>query len=162
MTLKQAIQSFTSLPHRLEFVAEKNGVAYYNDSQGTTPEASIAAMRSFPDREIILLAGGSEKGVEFGELATEILTQKVTQLILFPPTGEKIEAAVSAAFLSGGQTQSSPAIQHVTSMQQAVTLAAQAAQPGNIVLLSPACASFGLFKNYQDRGDQFKAAVQLL
>ena len=159
MALKQAIHSFTSLPHRLEFVAEKNGVAYYNDSQGTTPEASIAAMRSFPDREIILLAGGSDKGVEFAELAAEILTRKVTQLILFPPTGEKIEAAVSTALSTSGQTQSRPAIQHVSSMQQAVTLAAQAAQPGNIVLLSPACASFGLFKNYQDRGDQFKAAV---
>jgi UDP-N-acetylmuramoylalanine--D-glutamate ligase len=159
MALKQAIQSFTSLPHRLEFVAEKNGVGYYNDSQGTTPEASIAAMRSFPDKEIILLAGGSDKGVEFGELAAEILTQKVTQLILFPPTGEKIEAAVSAALATVGQTKSRLAMQHVSSMQQAVTLAAQAAQPGNVVLLSPACASFGLFKNYQDRGDQFKAAV---
>jgi UDP-N-acetylmuramoylalanine--D-glutamate ligase len=188
MTLKQAIQSFTSLPHRLEFVAEKNGVAYYNDSQGTTPEASIAAMRSFPGREIILLAGGSDKGVEFSELAAEILTQKVTNLILFPPTGQKIEAAVKNSLQQlqiAGKSQraehsqlttqsqllgkmmlattvNSPSIQHVSSMSEAVTHAAEAAQPGNIVLLSPACASFGLFKNYQDRGDQFKAAVQQL
>ncbi len=169
--LKNAITSFKSLPHRLEFVTEKNGVAYYNDSQGTTPEASIAAMRSFPGQEIILLAGGSDKGIEFEELAHEILAQHIKHLILFPPTGEKIAAAVRAADENAGKAavqsenlsestaSTTPQLHHVSSMQEAVALATANAQPGSVVLLSPACASFGLFKNYQDRGNQFKAAV---
>ncbi len=172
--VRQAINSFRSLPHRLEFVAEKNGVAYYNDSQGTTPEASIAAMRSFPGKEIILLAGGSDKGVLFTELAEEILAQNISHLLLFPPTGAKIEAAVMSAATMTQQsttpddtkstdpskrTKKLPEIHQVHSMPEAVTLAAQSAHPGCVVLLSPACASFGLFKNYQDRGNQFKEAA---
>jgi UDP-N-acetylmuramoylalanine--D-glutamate ligase len=159
--VQAAISTFTSLPHRLEFVAEKSGVAYYNDSQGTTPEASIAAMRSFPGKQLILLAGGSDKGVPFDELAQEILTQNVSHILLFPPTGAKIAAAVEHAFgqSAGATTKAMPQLQTVNSMQEAVALATQAAQPGSVVLLSPACASFGLFKNYQDRGNQFKQAV---
>lgn len=167
--VRNAITTFKSLPHRLEFVAEKNGVLYYNDSQGTTPEASIAAIRSFPGQEIILLAGGSDKGVAFDELAQEILAQNITHLILFPPTGEKIEKAVGDALkdnaaiqsdgLSSTTKKTAPTLQHASSMQEAVTLATQSAQPGSVVLLSPACASFGLFKNYQDRGNQFKESV---
>lgn len=180
--ITNAVKSFKSLPHRLEFVAEKNGVAYYNDSQGTTPEASIAAMRSFPGKEIILLAGGSDKGVSFTELAHEIVAQNVKHLILFSPTGEKIEAAVAAAgqgmtaatetsqsasslnsnpvaWTDVSEQKSLPRIHHVSSMQEAVSLATKSAQAGTVVLLSPACASFGLFKNYQDRGNQFKEAV---
>lgn len=161
--LRQALVSFQSLPHRLEFVAEKQEVRYYNDSQGTTPEAAIAALRSFPGKSIVLLAGGSDKGVAFGELAQEIIKHQVAKLILFPPTGEKIEAAVKEAISSTGDSaRQSLNISHVSSMNEAVTQAAQAAQPGSVVLLSPACASFGLFKNYQDRGNQFKAAVAAL
>lgn len=171
--LVSAIKSFKSLPHRLEYVTEKQGVQYFNDSQGTTPEASIAAMRSFPGKEIVLLAGGSEKGVSFTDLAQEILRQDIKHILLFPPTGSKIEAAVREAFRKQQESQNDAAHQNnetttlpqfypVESMPAAVQLAAEVAQPGAVVLLSPACASFGLFKNYQDRGNQFKEAAQSL
>jgi UDP-N-acetylmuramoylalanine--D-glutamate ligase len=154
--LADALSSFTSLPHRLEFVTEKNGVKFYNDSQATTPEAAIAAIKSFPEKEIILLAGGSDKGVAFDEFAQEILQQPVTHILLFPPTGAKIEDALQQA---AGVMNSLPQIHAVYSMAEAVQTAQQLAKPGCIVLLSPACASFGLFKNYQDRGNQFKEAA---
>ena len=160
-----ALQSFQPLPHRLQFVANKNGVEYFNDSQGTTPEASIAAISSFPGKQIILIAGGSDKGVAFDELATAIHSAAVTTVLLFPPTGEKIAQAIREA---APATQNELAVTNelvvteVASMAEAVAQAAAAAEPGSVVLLSPACASFGLFKNYQDRGNQFIAAVEQL
>lgn len=195
----RAIKTFTGLPHRLEYVGEANGVRYYNDSQATTPEAAIAALKSFPDKSIILLAGGSDKGISFDQLGSAILESNVSDLLLFPPMGEKISAAVQTAHqqhtnqavqsqgvdqttdqaenqvnnrakdhttestsVVAGASTALPSFQAVESMSQAVQLAAQRATPGSVVLLSPACASFGLFKNYQDRGDQFKIAVRAL
>lgn len=157
--LQSALKTFKSLPHRLEFVTEKNGVRYYNDSQATTPEAAIAAIRSFPGPNIILLAGGSDKGVSFEAFAEEIVAQQIPHVILFPPMGEKIASDIKEAV---GLTGSLPQFHPVQNMLQAVTIAAQLAKKGDIVILSPACASFGLFKNYQDRGNQFKAATQAL
>lgn len=154
--IQAAVRSFQALPHRLQFVAQKNGVEYYNDSQGTTPEASIAALESFADKPVILIAGGSDKGADFTELAEQIASQNIGAVFLFPPTGEGIAQKIREQLSSG---QSSFAIEHVTSMQQAVARAAALAKPGSVVLLSPACASFGLFKNYQDRGNQFITAV---
>ena len=118
----------------------------------------MAALASFPGKSLVLLAGGSDKGVSFAQLGAEILRQKVQLLLLFPPMGDQILAAVQAA-ATATPGSSLPATETVTSMQEAVELAAAHATPGSIVLLSPACASFGLFKNYQDRGDQFKSAV---
>lgn len=152
-----AIRSFRGLPHRLEYVTEKNAVSFYNDSQATTPEATIAALTSFPGKSIILLAGGSDKGVSFDELGTHILEHNVSNLLIFPPMGDAIALAVSNASSSSRKTP--PAVTPVNSMAEAVRLAKQLATPNSVVLLSPACASFGLFKNYQDRGDQFKKAV---
>ncbi|MBP7768453.1 UDP-N-acetylmuramoyl-L-alanine--D-glutamate ligase [Candidatus Woesebacteria bacterium] len=157
-----AFKTFKPLPHRLEFVAEKNQLKFYNDSQGTTPEAAIAALRSFPDNSVILLAGGSEKGVSFDEFAEEILEHGVKKLVLFPPTGVKIEGAVRAAAIQKQAEERLPEITHAHSMQEAFDQATEAAAPGSVVLLSPACASFGLFKNYIDRGNQFKACVERL
>lgn len=154
------IKQFSALPHRLQFVATKNNVEYYNDSQGTTPEAVMAAVQSFADKEIVLLAGGSDKGIDFTELAAFLIQQKISEILLFPPTGEKIAAAVLQAAEDAELTP--PTLTPVSSMPEAVQKAATTAQPGNIVLLSPACASFGLFKNYQDRGNQFMEAVQKL
>lgn len=157
--LAEAIKNFKPLEHRLEFVAEKNGVLYYNDSQGTTPEAAIAAIASFGEKPIILLAGGSDKGVSFAELAEVINTKNILELILFPPTGEKIATAVREV-QEKAKTPREITMVTVQSMTEAVKLASSHAQYGSVVLLSPACASFGLFKNYQDRGNQFKAAVR--
>ncbi len=156
--IASAIRSFAGLPHRLEFAGEVHGVRYYNDSQATAPEATMAALASFPGKSLVLLAGGSDKGVSFAQLGAEILRHNVQTLLLFPPMGAQIWEAVQAA-ATATPGSSLPATKTVTSMQEAVELAAAHATPGSIVLLSPACASFGLFKNYQDRGDQFKSAV---
>lgn len=159
--IASAIKSFVGLPHRLEFAGEVNGVRYYNDSQATTPEATMAALKSYPDKAIVLLAGGSDKGVSFAQLGEVILHSNILKLIMFPPMGEKIVAAVQAAAdRSPGSVV--PPVQTAHSMPEAILEAAAAATPGSVVLLSPACASFGLFKNYQDRGDQFKSGVAAL
>ncbi|PIR61527.1 MAG: UDP-N-acetylmuramoyl-L-alanine--D-glutamate ligase [Candidatus Pacebacteria bacterium CG10_big_fil_rev_8_21_14_0_10_44_11] len=155
--IAQAIKTFQALPHRLEFVAEQNGVSYYNDSQATTPEAATAALRSFSGTPIHLLAGGSDKGVDLGMFADEIVQQPVKTLILFPPMGASIAQLVRAS--AQKQQKTEPEIYSANSMPEAVLIAKSKAQTGDIVLLSPACASFGIFKNYQDRGDQFKIQV---
>lgn len=156
--IANAVSSFKGLPHRIEFAGEKNGVRFYNDSQATTPESTIAAMKSFPKGSVHLLAGGSDKGVDLSEFAQEILVQEVKTVLLFPPMGAVIEGLLKEA--ADQTSKPLPVLHQVGSMKEAVSLAKTAAQPGEVVLLSPACASFGLFKNYQDRGDQFKAAVQ--
>lgn len=186
--IASAIKSFKALPHRLEFVAEIDGVRYFNDSQATTPEAAIAAVASFPDTTIHLIAGGSDKGVDLSEFADVIVREQVASLTLFPPMGDVIEKLVkekataykhALSSLEGTQSITPPVsvaghsfaqtieatpkhlpkISHVKTMKAAVTAARKHAQPGDVVLLSPACASFGIFQNYQDRGNQFKAAV---
>ncbi len=156
--IHDALCSFEPLPHRLTFVRTVNGVSYYNDSQATTPEAACAALDGFSETGVVLIAGGSDKGVTFELLAEKILSQTVRSVLLFPPMGAQIEAAVlkQAAF----QQKKAPRIIPVHSMPEAVTEAQKYAHAGDVVLLSPACASFGLFKNYQDRGNQFTALVQ--
>lgn len=159
-----AIKSFQPLPHRLEKVVEKNGVLYINDSQATTPEATLAALSSFNGRTIHLIAGGSDKGVDLQPMVDAVRQHQVKTLLLFPPTGQKI-AELMAAANQEDQTNSKvgqppPAVIQVASMAAAVSRAAAAAQQGDVVLLSPACASFGIFQDYQDRGNQFKKFVR--
>ncbi len=164
--ISAAIKSFQPLPHRLEKVAEKNGVLYINDSQATTPEATLAALSSFDGKNIHLIAGGSDKGVDLQPVVEAVLQHQVKTLLLFPPTGEKI-AELLAATIQERQTNlevdlPSPTVIHVKSMVEAIGQAAAAVKNNDVVLLSPACASFGIFKDYQDRGNQFKQAVQEL
>ncbi len=168
-TVEEALSFFEPLPHRLQPAGTVNGVSYINDSQATTPEATIAALRAFPEKNITLIVGGSDKGVSFAELAQAILDLNVQTVLLFPPMGEAIHQAVvstagSTASMSaaGAQQTRLPTFFSVESMQEAVHKAAEVAPPGGVVLLSPACASFGLFKNYQDRGNQFLEAVAKL
>lgn len=149
-----ALASFKPLPHRLQLVAEINGVTYVNDSLSTVPEATIAAVSAFKTSPIILIAGGYDRGQDFDELAAFILKSNVKALILFPPTGERLAESI---MMLGGAT---PAIFPITDMTQAVTQAKEIAESGDVVLLSPASASFGTFKDYQDRGNQFTAAIQ--
>ncbi len=159
--IKQAISTFAPLPHRLELVAKKDGVKYYNDSLATMPEAAISALSVFADHPIILLAGGHERDQDFGPLAENILQQKVKSLILFPPTGKRIWQQVKKI---GQKLDSAPPVHHhfVEKMPQAVQIAAQEANNGDIVLLSPGAASFGCFENYKDRGQQFRQEVESL
>ncbi|HEX7017502.1 MAG TPA: UDP-N-acetylmuramoyl-L-alanine--D-glutamate ligase [Patescibacteria group bacterium] len=152
-----ALKTFTPLPHRLEKVAEINGVTFINDSLATNPPATIAALKAFDDKPLILIAGGYNRGLDYSDLGSAIINSKVKAVILFKPTGEKIHQAIEAALRKSNV--SSPVITFVETMEEAVTQAWQVAEPGEVVLMSPASASFGTFKDYADRGEQFKQEV---
>lgn len=150
-----AIKEFNGVEHRLEFVRELNGVKWYNDSIGTSPASTIAGLNSF-DEDIILLAGGSDKGLDYTEVG-EAIAKKVKALILTGPTTEKIEEATKRAL-----SKQSLEIYYTTNMEESVNLAKEIAKRGNIVLLSPASASFDLYRNFAERGNKFKEFVRSL
>ena len=152
---KEAIKNFTGVEHRLEFVRELDGVKYYNDSIGTSPASTIAGLNSF-DENIVLLAGGSDKGLDYKEIGEKI-AEKVGTLILCGPTSDIIENATNNA-LNGKQIN----IIRVSNMNEAVNKAKEYAKPGDIVLLSPASASFDLYKNFMERGNIYKECVNKL
>ncbi|MDP3957604.1 MAG: UDP-N-acetylmuramoyl-L-alanine--D-glutamate ligase [bacterium] len=152
------ITSFTGLPHRLEHIGEKKGVEYYNDTTATIPEATIAALRSFTE-PVILIAGGSDKRLDFGPLAKEIL-KRSKGLILFK--GEATEKLLQALKSELPAEEKGRPFEVVESMAKAVELATRGAVPGDIVLLSPGATSFGIFKNEFDRGEQFRKSVSEL
>lgn len=152
--IRSALTLFSGLEHRLEFVREVNGIRYYNDSFGTTPETAMVALKAFPEPKVIIL-GGSDKGASFDELAEAVVRENVRQVITIGETAPAIEHALENVgfthFARGGQT-----------MDEIVRAAKEAAKKGDAVLLSPACASFGMFSDYKDRGQQFKLAVGVL
>ena len=154
--IAQALQSFKTLPHRLELVQELAGVSYYNDSLSTTPVATIAAIKSFANAPIILIAGGFDRGLDYSELAQTIVDHQIKHLILLPDTGEIILEEVEKRL---EHNRGELSYTRVASMSQAVRTAKQQAKPGDIVLMSPASASFNLFADYQDRGEQFRKFV---
>ena len=152
----EALSKFSGLPHRLEVVARNdNKVTYYNDSIATTPESAICALASF-DGPITLIAGGSDKGSAYDELALSIV-RKARRLILLGVTAPKIEEAVRRAAL---QCNRCPEILRATTLEHAAMLASNGALPGEAVLLSPACASFDMFRNFQERGELFRALAK--
>ncbi len=152
--LEQSIQSFKGLEHRLEFVTEKRGVKFYNDSFSTTPESTIAAIQSFSE-PIILILGGSEKNSNFDELATVITKQgNIKEVVLVGETAERLNSALVLAHFTGKVTKL-----FKTTIEQIFSMSTSSAKPGDVVLLSPACASFGLFRNYEERGLKFKQQV---
>jgi len=145
----KAVKNFKGLEHRLEFVAEKNNIKYYNDTFATTPEATITALKSFHDKKIILIAGGADKGSDFSELINHI-KGNVKKLVLLPGKGSNhIKNLIENKSI----------LIAVNNMSEAVDIAKKEASDNNIVLLSPACASFGIFKNYKERGKLFKELV---
>ncbi len=152
--LRQALTTFTGLEHRLEFVRELDGVKYYNDSFGTTPETAMVAIQAFQEPKVIIL-GGSDKGAGYDELASIVASGNVRHALLIGDQADRIRQALEAAGFhdhsDGGDT-----------MEEIVGKLHAAAQPGDVGLLSTGCASFGMFKNYKDRGNQFKQAVQAL
>ena len=154
VNIVKILEEFSGLEHRLEFVGKKNEVLFYNDSLATIPEAAIEAMEALPDTET-LIAGGYDRGLNFAALGQYLSKGQIKTLILFPPTGERIWKEV-CKFTS---KENRPEKFDVRTMKQAVRIAAAEALPGKIVLLSPASASFGIFKDYKDRGNQFKEEV---
>lgn len=154
--IADAIRSFRGLPHRLELVATVNNVQFYNDSLATEPNATISALKAFADRPVILLAGGYERKQEYQELARVIAQSSVKALLLFPTTGQRLGELVSAELNKNPRTF---ILKQVSSMEEAMEFAKQLAQAGDIVLLSPAAASFGMFKDYQERGEKFSQLI---
>ena len=152
----EAVKEFKGVEHRLEFVRELNGVKYYNDSIGTSPASTIAGLNSF-DENIILLAGGSDKGLDYKEIG-EVIAKKVGTLILTGPTAQKIEQATKYALSEDKKIE----IIHAENLKEAVKIAKEKAKKGDIVLLSPASASFDAFKNFEERGKYFKTLVNEL
>jgi UDP-N-acetylmuramoylalanine--D-glutamate ligase len=149
----KAIKKFKGLPHRLEFVAEEGGVKYFDDSFATVPDVSVIALKSFPGKKnIILLAGGADKGSNFKKFASEI-KKRVKLLILFKGKGsERLKKELRAVRYE--------LCVEVDNMKDAVKIAKQESEAGDIVLLSTGCASFGCFKNYKERGNLFKAEIK--
>lgn len=154
----KAIKEFNGVEHRLEFVRELNRVKYYNDSIGTSPASTIAGLNAF-DENIILLAGGSDKGLDYTEIG-ETIAKKVRVLLLTGPTAEKIENATKLAMSKSGKE--TVEIIHCKDLQEAVSMANEKAKSGEIVLMSPASASFDAFKNFIERGIKFKEFVNNL
>lgn len=144
---------FTGVEHRIEFVRELRGIKWYNDSIATSPTRTIAGLKSF-HQQVILLAGGYDKNIPFEPLAPEIL-EHVKTLIVMGDTAEKIESAVKNCEGYNGK----PEIIRVKNMEEAVEKAALTASSGDIVTLSPACASFDAYPNFEERGRDYKTMV---
>jgi len=149
----ETVRTFNGVPHRIELVRTHRGVSYYNDSIASSPSRTIAGLRAF-DKKVILIAGGKDKGIGFEELGAEIVS-RVKTLVLTGLTAERISAAVTDSPGYSG----SPPIFIRGDFTQAVLAASEAAGEGDVVLLSPACTSFDRFRNFEERGDVFKEIV---
>ncbi len=154
--IASVLKTFKGLEHRLELVATINGVRYYDDSFSTTPETTMAAINAFSEPEILIL-GGSSKKSNFEELAKTIKEAKnIKAIIGIGDEWARIKAQLRV------QNSELIIIEGADNMEKIVTAAYKIAAPGDVVLLTPACASFGMFKNYKDRGEQFKKEVMKL
>ena len=150
--IRKTLKEFRGVEHRIEFVAEKNGVAYYNDSKGTNPDAAIRGIQAM-NRPTVLIGGGYDKESSYDEWINAF-DGKVKKLVLIGATREKIaETARRLGFTD---------IVMADTFEEAFEKCVEYAQPGDAVLLSPACASWGMFKNYEERGDKFKELVEQL
>ena len=152
--VREVILKFTGVEHRIEFVAEKHGVFYYNDSKGTNPDAAIRGIRAM-NRPTCLIGGGYDKESEYDEWI-QAFDGKVKKFVLLGKTREKIAACARKYGFPEED------ILMADTFEEAVAFCTANAQPGDAVLLSPACASWGMFKNYEERGDKFKELVNAL
>jgi UDP-N-acetylmuramoylalanine--D-glutamate ligase len=156
--MQRTIRTFSGVEHRLELVREIEGVRYYDDSIATAPERVVAALHSF-DEPIVLLAGGRDKDLPWDAFADEAVTH-VRQLITFGEAGDMIAHRVASRNRNGqGRLED---ITQVETLEDAVTAAARASRPGDVVLLSPGGTSFDAFKDFAERGDRFKELVHQL
>ncbi len=172
--IKSCLPGFKPLPHRLELIEQINGVSWYNDSKATTPQGAITALEAF-DQPMIIIAGGYDKNIPFDELGKKI-AEKAKAAVLIGATATKIAQAIKNANMSlrgakrrnnlegrgpraeGGGTQ----IEIANSLADAVRSANQLSAPGDVVLLSPACASYDMFENYEQRGYEFAGLARSL
>ena len=151
-SIRKVLLRFTAVEHRIEYVAEKRGVCFYNDSKATNPDAAIQGIKAM-ERKTYLIGGGCDKGSDYGTWI-EAFDGKVKELVLIGETAEAIAKAAKARGFS--------AVTFANTLQEAVLACYAHAEKGDAVLLSPACASFGMFLNYEERGRIFKEIVQNL
>ena len=157
-TIKSVAQNFGGVEHRAELVRELDGVKYYNDAIGTSPTRTVKGTLSLYDRKIILISGGYDKKIPYDEMGA-VVPEKVKVLILFGATADKIEAATKAALT---YKDGNPVIIRVSNMEEAVQAARENAVSGDIVSMSPASASFDMYKNFAEKGLHFKRLVNEL
>jgi UDP-N-acetylmuramoylalanine-D-glutamate ligase len=151
--LPEALLGFQTLAHRLETVAEDDGVLWVNDSISTTPESTLAALASFPGREIILIAGGQDRGQDYGELGRAVAASAVT-LVGVPSTGARLVEAARSAGAPEARALAAP------DLVAAVALARELAGAGAVVLLSPAAPSFDHYRDFEERGERFHSLAR--
>ena len=147
-----ALRSFDGLPHRMEEVGLRDGVLYVNDSLATTPEATVAALESY-EMPVVLIAGGASKGADFGPVAKAVVNGRVRAVILLGTEANRLAEAITKRGYGG------VLVQDCEDMAMAVGAARNQSHCGDVVLLSPGCASFDMFTSYADRGNLFKRLV---
>jgi UDP-N-acetylmuramoylalanine--D-glutamate ligase len=150
----QTLRSFRGLPHRTALVRQRAGVSWYNDSKGTNVDATLKSLEGFPDNRVLLIAGGKEKGDDFSRLAP-LVARKAFVVLTIGAAGEAIARATEAGAPDVG-------VVRAVVLDTAVEKAAELARPGDVVLLSPACASFDQFRNFEHRGEVFEGLVRAL
>ncbi len=155
--IRGTAKGFTGVAHRIEFVRELDGVRYYNDSIASSPARTTAGLNSFTQK-VILIAGGYDKKIPFDDFGP-VVAEHVKKLVLCGFTADKIKKAVKAA---ANYDETSLPIYKIDDFRQAIMKARDIAEPGDIVILSPACASFDMFKNFEERGNRFKEIVNEL
>jgi len=147
-----ALKDFPGLPHRLQFVVERNGVRYYNDSKCTTPQGAIVALEAFEPGRAILIVGGYDKGADFSQLGAALASRAKAVIAIGATAGKILRAVVD-------QPGARLPLQQAETLGQAVALAEGLAEQGDAVVLSPACASYDMFRNYEQRGERFVELV---
>lgn len=159
--IKKAVTSFKGVEHRIEYVCETGGVKFYNDSIATSPDRTIALIESMQD-PVVLIMGGYDKGLPFDELADKVV-EKRCKAVLLGACADKIEESIKKAWMKSASqgSQESP-VARAFSLQEAVCLAKSMACPGGSVVLSPACASYDMFSDFEERGRTFKSMVHAL
>jgi len=146
----EAVRAFSGVEHRLEWVRRHRGVDYYNDSKATNVDSAIRAIQAF-DQPLVLIMGGLDKGTDFTPLRT-VISQNVRKVILLGKASKKLASVLGDLIR----------VEEAASLEEAVLLASYSALPRHIVLLAPACASFDMFEDYEDRGRKFKELVHSL
>ena len=160
-TIRKAIKGFKPLPHRLEFVGKFRGIEFYNDSLATIPEATILGIQAFNDKLGTLILGGYDAKQNFKTLAQAILKTGIENLIFFPTTGQRIWKEILKENKVSKKNFENLKPYFVDNMKNAISIAFSQTRKGRVCLLSCACPSFGVFKDYKERGELFKKFVKL-
>jgi UDP-N-acetylmuramoylalanine--D-glutamate ligase len=158
-SVRRVAATFNGVEHRNELVRELNGVRYYNSAIDSSPNRTIATLKTFK-KKVILIAGGKDKNIPYDDIGSELL-DRVKLLILTGPTGPKIEEALLTEIRRRGEDADIPVI-YCQTYSEAVRAASKKAEPGDVVLLSPASTSFDMFRNFEERGNLFKELVNQL